>query len=222
VRTFGRAISLRDFEDLVMASGEVAKAAAAWTWDGYNRIIHLTVAGQAAGTFPPEDLRLLANNLASARDRNHTLRLDNFLQVPIVVQATVFVEAARLHEDVTAAARQALADALSFDSLSLGKAVHLSDIYRILQAVTGVSHVEVQQLRFKQPAGMNRQDFKVYLTDRGARLLLNGDQDPLQPRLRVLGARPDPVHPGEIVAAELAVIDAPEDIEVDGVGGITF
>jgi uncharacterized phage protein gp47/JayE len=222
VRTFGRAISLRDFEDLVMASGEVAKAAAAWTWDGFNRIIHVTVAGQAAGTFPPDDLRRLANNLASARDRNHTLRLDNFLRVPIVVQAVIFVEAARLHEDVTAAARQALVDALSFDSLSLGKTVHLSDIYRILQAVTGVSHVEVQQLRFKQPAGMNGQDFNAYLTDRGARLLLSGDQDPLQPRLRVLGARPDLAHPGEIVAAELAVLDAPEDLEVNGVGGITF
>ena len=42
MRTFGRAVSLRDFEDLVTASGEVAKAQATWTWDGLGRAIHLT------------------------------------------------------------------------------------------------------------------------------------------------------------------------------------
>src|SRR5207244_5179489 len=41
VRTFGRAVSIEDFADLVRANGEVAKAQAIWVWDGLERAIHL-------------------------------------------------------------------------------------------------------------------------------------------------------------------------------------
>ena len=44
VRTFGRASRLRDFEDQVRATGEVAKAKAPWIWDGLDQAIHLTIA----------------------------------------------------------------------------------------------------------------------------------------------------------------------------------
>src|SRR5207244_1320123 len=46
VRTFGRAVSLRDFEDLVRTSGEVAKALATWVRNRESRAVHLTLAAQ--------------------------------------------------------------------------------------------------------------------------------------------------------------------------------
>ena len=53
VRTFGRAISLRDFEDSTLTSGEVAKARADWVWTGRRRVVHLTVAGAGRGDLQP-------------------------------------------------------------------------------------------------------------------------------------------------------------------------
>ena len=67
MRTFGRAVSLLDFADLVRASGEVAKAQAIWVWDGLDRAIHLTVAGQAGGIFADADLRRIGAVARRAR-----------------------------------------------------------------------------------------------------------------------------------------------------------
>lgn len=226
VRTFGRAISLRDFEDLVTVSGEVAKARAAWTWDGVNRFIHVTVAGQGALQFQPDSLGRLTSSIASARDSNHPLRLDNFNPVPILVQATVYVDGARLNSTVTGAARQALADALSFDQLDLGQSLDLSDVYSVLQAVQGVTHVTIQQLSFKRPHGMSGADFVKYLQDRNATFLPDGTQDPIQQRLRIRGARPPKDAQGHIIlgaitAAEIATI-TPSDLQVGGIGGLAI
>ena len=89
VRTFGRAVSLRDFEDLVTVSGEVAKAQAIWMWDGLDRAIHLTVAAQEGGLFTEDDLRRLTRALTAARDPNHRLRLANHVPVDVVVRASL-------------------------------------------------------------------------------------------------------------------------------------
>src|SRR5262249_57978286 len=56
VRTFGRAVSLRDFEDLVRSSGEVAKAVATWVWNREARAVHLTIAAQEGQLFTASDL----------------------------------------------------------------------------------------------------------------------------------------------------------------------
>src|SRR5439155_978680 len=45
VRTLGRVVSLRDYEDFARAFAGVAKAQATWTWDGNRRGILITVAG---------------------------------------------------------------------------------------------------------------------------------------------------------------------------------
>ena len=81
VRTFERAVSLRDFPDLITVSGEVAKALATWVWDGFAPAVHLTVAGRDGGTF--SDLTSLGAALANARDPNHRLLIDNYVKVPI-------------------------------------------------------------------------------------------------------------------------------------------
>lgn len=206
VRTFERAVSLRDFEDLVSASGEVAKAQATWTWEGLARAIHLTVAAQAGATFGEDDLRRLAATLTAARDPNHPLRLANFVAVDLVVRAKVGVDPDRRRSDVEAAATQALLAELSFDAQSLGRPVGLSDVYRILQGVPGVAFVDVDELQPKDPAEQAQR---------------NTDPGPVQPRVPISPARPDRDAPGGVRPAELARIESPtQDVTISATGGL--
>ena len=206
VRTFGRAVSLRDFEDLVTASGEVAKAQATWTWDGLGRAIHLTVAAQGGGLFTEDDLRRLTSALTAARDPNHPLRLANHVAVDVVVRAKIAVEADRRRTEVETAARAALLDALSFDAQELGRALGLSDVVRILQDVSGVAFVDVDELGFADPV------------EAEARRLEPG---PVQPRLLVFPARPDDSVAGGVRPAEVARLALPtQDATLTASGGL--
>jgi uncharacterized phage protein gp47/JayE len=214
VRTFGRAVSLEDFADLVRATGEVAKAQAIWVWDGLQRMIHLTVAGQEGGMFADEGLRRIAASLDRERDPNYRLRIANFTPFPVLLRASVNVDPHYVSDDVAAAARAAALGALAFDAVELGTPIHLSDVYRILQDVPGVVAVDVDELQPKRPADRNRPNVD---------LLPDGvTPSPLQPHVRVFPARPDPAVRGAVLPAELAVVeDAARDVTVvaAGVGG---
>ncbi len=221
VRTFGRAVSLRDFEDLVTASGEVAKAQATWVWDGLDRAIFLTAAGQRGDVFSDDGLRRVADALDAVRDPHHRLRLDNFTRVAITLTATLRIDPAYVRTKVIDAARAALLDALSFDRLALGQSIHLSDIYRILQDVPGVESADIDHLMFKQPLGMSSPDFQIFLDGRAITRLPDGSSDPVQGHLRIFGARPDPAGPGTVLPAEMAEIASPtQDVTLTGTGGL--
>jgi hypothetical protein len=208
VRTFGRAVSLRDFEVVARASGEVAKAHATWVWGGDARAVHLTVAGQLGATFSADALARFKAVLDAQRDINIPLRLDNYLRVPIVVTATLHVDERRVAEEVAAAARTQLLAALSFEALPFGGAVHLSDTYAVLQEVPGVLAVDVNRLHFKN------QD-PAFLDERGA------DTSPVQGRLRVFPARPRQGTPPVVEPAELAWLEVPsQDVNLTTIGGL--
>jgi predicted phage baseplate assembly protein len=182
VKTFDRAISLLDFESLARASGQVAKVKATWVWRGLEKAVHLTVAGQGGGMFSDEALSTLHSALTLQRDPNHTLLLSNFCRVPIVVDAKIQVNDRFVREDVSKAARRALVAFFSFDRVEFAKPVHLSDIYRVLQEVTGVISVDIDTLHFKGYTGWEDEQ----LTARGA------TSEPTQGHLRIFAARPGP------------------------------
>ena len=208
VRTFGRAVSLRDFEDLVRSSGEVAKALATWVWNREARAVHLTIAAQGGQLFSPTDLERIHASLNTQRDPNHPLFLDNYSEVPLVVKATVRVEPGRIASKVGEAARQALLSALSFDSMKFGQPVSLSDIYAVFQEVDGVNSVDIDEFQFKDQS-------LAFLASRGATL------DPLQRMLRIFSARPNAVPMPPALPAELAVIElTDEDIKIMISGGL--
>jgi hypothetical protein len=208
VVTFGRAVALRDFAALAMASGEVAKASATWVWQGATRGVHVTVAGQANGAFSSEGLARIYTRLSAQRDPNHSLAVDNFVRVPVVVEATLRVAAARVAPAVAEAARQALLDALSFEALAFGQPVNLSDVYRVLQDVAGVESVDIDVLRFKDRS-------PTFLADRGA------TAGPVQRRLRIYPARPSLSVPGHVLPAEQAWIEIPsQDVTLRTSGGL--
>jgi predicted phage baseplate assembly protein len=212
VRAFGRAVSLEDFADLLRETGQVAKAAAVWVWDGYDRAVHVTLAGPAAGVFAPDDLARLRAMLAAARVPDQRLRLANFVSLPVVLRATVAIDRHVVRSEALAATRAAVLHALAFDSVELGEAVHLSAIYRAIQDVPGVVSADIDELQPKRPADRDRPN-----VDR----LADGTPAPLQPHVRVLPARVDPLRRGQVLPAELATVeDASRDVVLAATGGI--
>jgi hypothetical protein len=200
VRTFDRAVSLQDFQDLITESGEVAKALATWVWDGFAPAVHLTVAGVGGGTF--SDLTSLGATLANARDPNHRLLIDNFTKVPIRLETKLWVDPTRPQSDVVASALDALLKALSFDALALAEPLHLSMIYAVLQRAPGIVAADVTRFGFKNAS-------ISFLKSHGAAFLPNGGATPVQDFLRIFAARPDVSQPGKVIPAELAWIETP-------------
>jgi uncharacterized phage protein gp47/JayE len=207
VRTFGRSVSLQDFEDLVTGTGEVAKASATWVWNGDRRVIHLTVAGQQGSLFSSEALSRIHASLNQQRDLNYPLQIANFVRIPMVITAKVQVVDTYITADVGATVLDALLTALSFDALPFAQPIHLSDIYRILQTVTGVAWVDIDQLQFKNPSILFR-------LSRGATLA------PVQDHLRIYPARSNPNPPPLVLPAEQAWIESPQDIQLIFAGGL--
>jgi hypothetical protein len=211
VRTFGRAVSLRDFEDTALMAGEVAKASATWVWTGELRAIHLTIAAQGGAVFSADGLARIRATLATERDPNHKLLIDNYTPVAVIVDASILVDDRYLTEQVLAAARTALLDALSFERRRFAEPVYLSDTFRVLQDVEGVLSVDVNVLDLKS-------------TDASFRAA-HGIDDSLgepQPHLLMLPARPVGSM-GTVLPAELAWVEVPaQDVTLLATGGISL
>ncbi|MFN4089337.1 MAG: putative baseplate assembly protein [Alphaproteobacteria bacterium] len=153
VRTFGRAVSLRDFEALLATSGLVAKSRATWVWKGLERAIHLTVAAQGGAALSADALRSLSAALDAQRDVNRRLDLANFIRVPVEVRAKIVADPAYAPEAVHDAARAALRDHFAFDAMPLGRSIHASGILALLQGVEGVAAVDLDIFRPKGVPG---------------------------------------------------------------------
>jgi hypothetical protein len=206
VRTFGRAVSLEDFEDVALATGEIAKASATWVWTGLQKAVFLTVAAQAGGTLSPDGIRQLKAALLAHRDPNHRLLVDNFMRVPIIVAASLTVDPRYDGAAVRKSAFDALAASLSFDRMQLGQSIHLSGVYAVLQGVPGVTAADITDLNFKSRDPTFR---KAHGAD---------DRRP-QPHLFVLGARPGTTPGVTVLPAELAWVDVPsQDLVLSVIG----
>jgi hypothetical protein len=208
-RGLGRAVWLRDFEDVALATGEVAKASVTWVWTGLQRAVHLTIASQGGVPFSAEGLARIRLGLDAQRDPNFRLLVDNVSRVPIIVSAHLNVNADYVQADVLNAARSALLDALSFTALAFATPVNLSDIFAVLQGVAGVESVDVDDLDFKT------QDAAF----RAAHGAIAGVHP--QPHLLLLPARPqDNAAP---LPAEQAWVEVPsQDVVLTASGGLTL
>jgi predicted phage baseplate assembly protein len=150
VRTFGRIVSLRDFEDQARATGLVSKARAAWTWAGTEPLVALTVAGPGGAHVRDLVHEDLAADLDARRDPNRRLRIDDYDEVAIAVRAKIVAhDPDRKAEDVVAAATAALDALFAFDARGLGQPVHLSDVFAALQSATGVVGVDIDKLGYR-------------------------------------------------------------------------
>lgn len=210
VRTFGRAVSLRDFEDTALMASEVAKATTTWVWSGERRAIHLTIAAQGGATFSADGLKRMAATLLSERDPNHKVLIDNYTAVAVLIDASIIVDDRYVTADVLAAARAALLFDLAFDRRRFAQPVYLSEIFAVLQSMAGVLAVDVNTLDLKSTDPTFRAAHGI---------------DPalgeLQPHLLMFPARP--VGTGTVLPAELAWVEVPaQDVILRATGGLSL
>jgi predicted phage baseplate assembly protein len=148
VRTFDRAISLRDYEDLARGYNGIAKAKAGMTWENEEEVILLTIAGDDGVTIEEGDNihDYFSDYLDNHRDPNHTVRILPHGETPIYLEAIVQVDPTYRVEDVVEAAEKAVMNYFDFDNLQFGEGIHKSDVYAVLQKVEGVTAVKIEYL----------------------------------------------------------------------------
>jgi hypothetical protein len=213
VKTFGRAVSLADFEAVATASGMAARASVTWVWSELERAVHVTVAGPNGSKLSGASLALLRSALDAARDPNRPLFLANFVRVPIVIAARLLRDPAFEADAMLEDARAKLLALFAFDAMPLGAAVFASEIYATLQDATGVVAADVDVFHLKHFQELTAIERKVRAVDAA----------PLQPHIRIFPARPTPAlalidrfakagfegTPPPVLAAEQAYIEEP-------------
>jgi len=152
VKTFGRIVSLRDFEDAAREHSGIAKARAAWRWAGSEEAVRLTVAGERGEHLTPVTRANLVADLDSRRDPNRKLGVIDYTAVPIVIELAVKVDPDYDPSAVLRAVADAVALFLDFDSVEFGEAIHLSDVFTAVQDVPGVVAADVDRLQYKHAA----------------------------------------------------------------------
>jgi hypothetical protein len=182
VRTFGRIVSLRDFEWLATSSGLASRAFVTWVWLDLQRAAHLTVAGSGGARLSKASLDTIYGALTAARDPNHHLLLANLVRVPVVVRARIVADPAFDSDAVMQNAHAALNDLFSFETMPLGAAVHASHVYAALQMAKGVTAVGLDVFNLKGFGTLTAKEAAV----RAVTL------DPVQSHIRIFPARPTP------------------------------
>jgi hypothetical protein len=187
VLTLDRAVSLRDYEDFARAFAGIAKAHAAWIWDGDGYGVLITVAGPEGAEIAESSLvhTDLLDALSASGDPNARLRLLTYRPALFRFSGRVVVDGAFIPDRVLADIEWALRFAFSFDARSFGQPVTLSEVVTVVQSVPGVIAVDVDSL-------------------------YRGTTSDLQPRL--IADLPEVTSDGSILPAELLTLDpAPLD-----------
>jgi hypothetical protein len=164
VRTFGRIVSLRDFEDAAREYAGVAKARAAIAWDNEDQYVHLTVACDRGADIEPggSTYHGLLADLNTRRDPNRRLVLANYGTVAVTLKAKLIIDKPKfIAENVIEAVRAALRAYFAFDNLDLGRPVYLSDLYRVIHELPGVVAVDVDEFRKGPDSAIPRRVFRV-------------------------------------------------------------
>jgi predicted phage baseplate assembly protein len=149
VRTFGRIVSLRDFEDAARQFAGVAKAHSSWAWSGEEQVVYLTVAGAGGAPITGQTFADLVADLDSRRDPNRALRVRSYTAIPIQISATLFVAADYVAADVLTVVQAEVISYFSFENRQFGEPVHVSNVYASLQGVAGLAGLDITLLQYK-------------------------------------------------------------------------
>jgi hypothetical protein len=185
VRTFGRIVSMKDFEWLATSSGLVSRAYVTWVWYDLQRAVHLTIAGPDGTRLSDMSFNTIYRALTAARDPNQRLFLANLVRVPLVIRARIVPDARFTPDAVLQNARQALLDLFAFAQMPLGAAVHASHVYAALQLSQGVSAVLLDMFNLKGFATLTPKEAAIRAVT----------TDPVQHHVRIFPARPTPTDP---------------------------
>lgn len=146
--TLDRLVSLQDYEDFSRSFAGVAKAQAAWLWDGGRRTVCLTVAGANGIAITPESKTY--DSLSKALQRYglpyQSFLLLSYMPLTFGMQARVEVEPDRIPELVLQAVRDALAAEFGFAARAFAAGVSASRVTAAIQRVPGVKMADLNTL----------------------------------------------------------------------------
>jgi predicted phage baseplate assembly protein len=164
VRTFGRIVSLPDFEDFARAFAGVAKAQASLLQIGEARVVHVTIAGADGAPVSAESAlyRDLLSAIDSVRDRFQRLFVSSYEKRYFDVTAKVRVHPDYQTDVVVAGVEDALRATFSFERRNLAQGATLSEVMATMQGVEGVQAVDLDALRFSHERGL-KADTKIVM-----------------------------------------------------------
>lgn len=147
VRTLGRAVSIRDYEDFARAFTGIAKARAAVLNLRAGRTVVVTVAGADGVTFAPghPTLTRLVNALRASGDPLVRFEVLPHREAHFRLELRVKLDPARVPETVLRAVETALRDAFSFEARDFGQGVARSEVIAVVDGVPGVVAVDVDR-----------------------------------------------------------------------------
>jgi predicted phage baseplate assembly protein len=156
VRTFGRIVSLPDFEDFARSFGGVSKAQASLLHIGEAHMVHVTIAGEDGALVSSDSAvyRDLVSAMDAVRDRVQRLLVASYERRFFDVTAKV-----RVHEDYRADAvledvEESLRETFSFARRDLAQGVNLSEVVATMQRIEGVEAIDLDLLRFSHERGL--------------------------------------------------------------------
>jgi predicted phage baseplate assembly protein len=148
MRTLGYVVSLQDYEDYARAFTGIEKALASWTWNGQQRGIFVTVAGQDGREVDDETIETLVASMRAVGDPYVPLLVKTYEALYFKVKFNIAVAPDFISDKVKEAVRERLRQAFSFASRQFGQSVTVSEIVSVIQPVEGVVAVDVDALYF--------------------------------------------------------------------------
>lgn len=148
VTALDRLVSVQDYEDFTRTFAGIGKALAVRRSDGRRRLVHVTIAGADDAPIDPSS-DTFGSLLASLRifgDPNLPLRLEARELLLILIEAGIGVHHDHRFDQVEPRVRTALQDAFGFARRELGQDVVRSQVQRTIQAVPGVTFVDLDVL----------------------------------------------------------------------------
>jgi predicted phage baseplate assembly protein len=146
VLALDRLVSVQDYADFSRTFAGIGKASAARLSDGQRTIVHVTIAG--ADDIPIAVSSDLYQNLVQALQVNgdpyEPIQVGVRKLKLLVIVAQVSILTDYLWEYVVADLRAALLNTFAFDCRDLGQPAFQSEVISAMQAVTGVSYVDLQ------------------------------------------------------------------------------
>ncbi|UVO55691.1 putative baseplate assembly protein [Sphingomonas sp. SUN039] len=148
VRTLGRIVSLRDYQDYAETYPGIGKARVDALWSGQHRLAHLSVSPESDSQFDPSAQTLLdlIASLEQFRDARNPLVVAQCLRRYFQVAACLQYHPDYLADLVKADAQQALLDGFGYAARGIAQPVSAAEVTSTLQQVPGVVGVDVDIL----------------------------------------------------------------------------
>jgi hypothetical protein len=165
VLTFGRIVSLRDYEDFARAFSGIAKAQARRLWSGERRLVHLTVAAEGGGDVSSSLMKNLQGAVDASRHRLSEIRIDTYERRMFRLEAQILHDPSRESERVLEAVEAELYGRYAFSQRAFAQPVTESEVLAAIQGVPGVAAATIVRLHFADESPTRR----AFLAARSAR-----------------------------------------------------